>query len=259
MPCIDCGGVPFDLRRVVLNEAIGALREDRPLAIFDSANDIPNYYPIRSFGVSKSGQTLAAAVCHGAYCDIDPWEDPPYPGIDTELRLWVSGDGGGTWEDRGQLLPETRIIEVTDDDVLVCTRNIWDTRWDWLTDDEWDEMLARLVPLGLDEREGHWRYRYQWVASGEHVDPPAVRTARDDKRRLLAIEERDGSVGKYISTYQLEGPFADDDLLIRPTYVYHYNSHLAYIATADIVDLTTSSVHEVEGFALPLGFDPRGG
>ena len=46
---------------------------------------------------------------------------------------------------------------MTDDDVLVRTRNIWRARehWNWLTNEEWDAMLARLAPLGLDEREGY--------------------------------------------------------------------------------------------------------
>lgn len=256
-PCVGCGAVPFDVRRVVFDEAVGALREDRPLAPFDAVNDIPNYYPVRSFRVSRSGQTMAATICHEAYCDVDPWEDPEYPSIDSELRLWVSGDGGGTWEDWGQLLPETWIIGVTDDDVLVRTRNIWGARWEWLTDDEWEQMLAELVPLGLDDRTG-WSYRHHWVASGERVVAPVLRNGDARDGPPLAIEEDDGSV-RHVAREQLEGPFRENDLFIRPSVVYHHNSHLAQIATADLVDLTTRSIHEVAGLALPLGYEPEAG
>ena len=254
-PCTHCGGVPFDLRRVIFDEAANTLREDRPLATFDDAGDIPHYYPVRSFGVSESGQTLAVTVCHAAYCDVDPWEDPEYPDIDTELRLWVSGDGGATWRDWGELLPETRIIEVTDDDVLTETWNIWETRepWEELTDGEWQAMLLRLAPLGLDKREG-WTYRYRWVASGEPADPAAVWSTRHEAGLTLAIPDHDGSVEHYIATDQRGGPSIVGDLLIRPTMRFG-TSFLSAAATLEIVDLATMSTHEVEGLSLPFGLD----
>ena len=68
-------------------------------------------------------------------------------------------------------------MEVTDDDVLLRTRNVWRTReyWDDLTDEEWAGMLARLALLGLDELEG-WEERTHWVVSGEEYSPPSEPT-----------------------------------------------------------------------------------
>ena len=126
--CTACDTGVVDYRRVFFDEAVGAFHEDRPPEFFDGASDRDHYNPVRSFGVSESGQTLAAAVCHAGYCEIEPVDGASGPSADTELRLWVSHNGGGTWEDQGQLLPQTRIIEVTDEDVLVSTSNVWRAR-----------------------------------------------------------------------------------------------------------------------------------
>ena len=254
-PCMGCDAGVADYRRIRLDAAVGAVREDRPLAFFDGASDREHYNPVRSFGVSESGQTLAATVCHAGYCEIEPVGGESGPTADTELRLWVSHDGGGTWEDQGQLLPQTRIIEVTDDDVLVSTSNVWRARehWNWLTNEEWDAMLARLVPLGLDEREG-WRYRYQWVASGERPDSSVVRTAHAEGLRLLAIPDQDGSVHRYAATDQRGGPSLVGDLLIHSRTLTGTSSWIQ-ATTMELVDLATASIHEVEGLSLPFGLD----
>ena len=282
-PCTGCGAQPADYRRVVFEEAVGALREDRPLAFFDGASDREHYNPVRSFGVSGTGQTLAAAVCHAGYCEVEVVDGEYYPSSDSELRLWVTRNDGRTWEDWGQTLPQTRIIAVTDDDVVVSTENIWADRWDWLTDEQWAQMLERLATLGLDEREG-WRYRRRWVRSGEAYSPPpepvppsvgAVNWKRADIRLdgvvawaagtqggyLIALANADGSVRRaYASTDDLEGRlFIVENVLVRPTGVLRRGNFQREVATLEIIDLTSATLHEVEGLALPLGFDPEEG
>ena len=286
-PCTGCDGAPFDLRRIVFDEAAGALHQDRPLASFDGVNDHKGhlYNPVRSFGMSESGQTLAVAICHVGYCEVEPVGGAWLPSADAELRLRVSHDGGRTWKDRGELLPETRIAEVTDDDVLVWTYNIWQTRedWDQLTDEEWEQMLERLATLGLDEREG-WRYRLRWVRSGEGYSPlpepmhpqhwngelGALRHPPGRCRCVvaeaaggyrIALVDADGSVrGAYASADDLEGRlFIVENVLVRPTSVVRLGNFRHDLATLEIIDLTSATLHEVEGLALPPGLDPEAG
>lgn len=256
VPCIDCGGVPFDLRRVVFDEAAGALREDRPLAFFDGSNDIAQYYPVRSFGVSASGQTLAATICHAALCDVEPFEGEAGPSADTELRLWVSRDGGAAWQDWGQLLPQTSIIEVTDADVLVATLNIWQTRegWNWLVEEEWEAMLARFEPLGLEEREG-WVQKRQWVASGKEATGAAVRSSTEEGPLVLAIPTQDGSTGHVVHAVdQPGGPAIVGNRWFRPIGLLG-TVHGIVAAAMEFVDLTTATVHTISGLSLPFGLD----
>ena len=286
-PCTGCDGAPLDLRRIVFDEAAGGLHQDRPLASFDGVNDHGGhlYNPVRSFGMSESGQTLAVAICHVGYCEVEPVDGDWLPSADAELRLWVSHDGGRTWEDWGELLPQTRIAEVTDDDVLVRTYNIWQTREDWdeLTDEEWEQMLERLATLGLDEREG-WRYRLRWVRSGEAYSPlpepmpPSVRAVnweRADMRLdgviawaggtpgdyLIALANADGSVRRaYASTDDLEGRlFIVGNVLVRPAGVRLRGNFQREVATLEIIDLASATIHEVEGLALPPGLGPEAG
>ena len=255
--------------------------EDRPLAFFDGAHDTTRH-PVAAFRVSENGQTLAAAICHAGYCGFE--YDGALPSADSELRLWVSHDGGRSWDDWGESLPSTWIVEVTADDVLLRTRNVWRTReyWDDLTDEEWAGMLARLALLGLDELEG-WEERTRWVVSGEAYSPPPeptaptlgdldwwrlrdqpetavawVATAQDDY--LLAIADREGFIERVYGgpEWFAGGSFITDDLVINPVLPPVDGAWLR-IATLELVDLASASVHEVKGLALPLGFDPAGG
>ena len=89
-PCTSCDGGPSDLRRVVFDDAVGAFREDRPLAFFDGAHDNTRF-PVAAFRVSEDGQTLAAIICHAGLCGFE--YAGQFPSADSELRLWVSNDG----------------------------------------------------------------------------------------------------------------------------------------------------------------------
>ena len=278
--CTACDAGVVDYRRVFFDDAVGAFREARPLEFFDGSSDREHYNPVRSFGVSESGQTLAATVCHAGRCEIEPVGGESGPSADTELRLWVSHNGGGAWEDQGQLLAQTRIIEVTDDDVLVSTSNVWRARehWNWLTNEEWDAMLARLAPLGLDELEG-WEERTRWVAAGEAYsrppepvaprlgdldwwrlrDQPATAvmwaaTAQDNY--LLAIADREGSIERVYGArdWFAGGSFITDDLLIHSRTLTGTSSWIQ-ATTMELVDLATASIHEVGGLSLPFGLD----
>ena len=282
-PCAGCDEAS-DLRRVVFDEEVGALREDRPLAFFDGARTSADYSPVRSFGVSESGQTLAAAVCHAGRCEVETVGRGWFASPDAELRLWVTRDGGRAWEDRGELLPQTRIVRVTDDDVLLRTANIWGNRnsemWAGLPDRAWDDMLARLAPLGLDARTG-WNQRSYWAASREaHVPPPEPARpkgpvdwwrvgARPDGaivwggatrgEYLLAIADADGMVRQaHWSSGRPGGSFIADDLLIRPVSPSVSGDGAGRMA-AEIVDLTELSIHPVRDLALPFALDGKAG
>ena len=272
--CTQCGGSVVDHRRIVFDKASGTFREDRPLAFFDDANSVDDH-PVEDFRVSRSGQTLAATVCHVGYCM--GWDGGPT--ADADLRLWISRDGGTTWADWGQLLPASRILEVTDDDVLVRSWNLWRTRADWhgMTDEDWDAMLARLAPAGLAEVEGREERRY-WVASGElhpapkEPTPPAVGhitwyrpydqptdavawTGAGYGAYLLVFTDESGTIERvYAAEDWLEGAFVANDTLARSVGSYLHDMP-GYRTTLELIDLTTLTIHDVEGLSLPLDFD----
>ena len=52
--------------------------------------------------------------------------------------------------------------------------------------------------------------------------------------------------------------FITDDLIINPVLPPVDGAWLR-IATLELVDLASASIHEVQGLALPLGFDPASG
>ena len=218
---------------------------------------------------------MAARICHAGSCEVDPLGGG-YPSADADLRLWVTRDEGQTWEDWGQLLPNTWIAEVTDHDVLVQTYNIWHTRADWtgLSDEAWKKMLARLAPLGLDERES-WEEHFRWVQSGEvHAPPPPavggvdwwLVGARPDgtvawsavaqSDYLLAIADTEGAiVHVYGAPSPLDGSFIANGSLVRAVSL----PYSAEVVAMELVDLASASIHEVQGLALPLGSDPASG
>lgn len=160
--CWQCGPGGFaDILRVVFDAEAGAFRADRPLASFDGGG--PSL-PLSSFAVSRSGREMAVAVCGTGVC---AWASGT-SGPDARMHFWFSRDGGGSWEEVGVALPGSFILDVTADDVLVWELNEWydRSRWDYLDDEEWAELLAPLAPLGVTPSTS-WRYRLRWLGSGE--------------------------------------------------------------------------------------------
>ena len=268
-PCTECDAGPIDLGRIVFDEAVGKLSFDRPLAFFDDVGPFPA--TVIDFGVSGSGQTMAATICETGFC-FDCWvgnclDYGSHPTVDAELRLRVSRDDGLTWEDWGLVLPGTTISEVTDEDVRLRTWNIWDSRGDWdLTDEEWEEMLARLEPLGLGELEegGFWD---RWVVSGKEPAPSAPGgrepghemlrwSAEVEGLQLFAIADEEGVVEQvYGSVQPLWAPSRPHDLLLRPVSlptpyfpaIFHFRTGPLDVA---LLDLATLTFHQVDGLSM---------
>lgn len=103
-----CEGA-WDTHRVVARADSDSLLTDRPQAFFDDRLD-------RALinAVSASGRTLAALGCeHGVCFSINGADE------DAVTSLWVSGDGGKTWDRWGEVPPDTQVSAVTEDDVAL--------------------------------------------------------------------------------------------------------------------------------------------
>ena len=176
--CNACGMGFGDIRRVVFDATAGAYREDRPA---------PETGHLESFEVSAGGREMAAMVCDAGYCDglYD------LPSVDAEQHLWVSRDGASTWEDLGPVLPAARIIAMTSSAVLIAEWNYWHERsWYDVTDEEWEELLARLGPLGLDDLEdvpASGPPRLRWAIIGPEAPAPEVDWAPLSYRQWMQL------------------------------------------------------------------------
>ncbi len=139
-----CEGA-WDTHRVIAQADAAQFRVDRPLSFFDEQS-----HPgadVVVYGVSASGQTLAALRCERGFCwTIDG------PDGHAVSALWVSEDGGETWEtwETWGEVPvvgaSVQILAVTDDDVA---------------------LFARKVSSGQEELRRAW-----WFRSGEQLTPP---------------------------------------------------------------------------------------
>ncbi len=292
LPCTLCEPLPYDLRRVVFDEVVGGLREDRPLSFFDGVIDFFDHssldygtQKVTSFGASRSGRTLAVTLCHVGRCQVGSIEGV-YPTPDWELRLWVSDDSGRTWEDRGLLLPETVILDVTDDDVLLRTWNFWRYADQKYTDDALEHMRGLLEPLGLDALEGqeHW---LRWVVSGEEHTPVVpeatpVGLGGVDWRRLAPLPS--GSVawsavaeGVYLLAIAsaegtVEKVFGSAEPLWEPSWAYRLSigpvslpsPYLPAVFESTrleggaLLDLATLSIHPIEGLSTVMAGPTEG-
>ncbi len=114
-----CEGA-WDTHGVIAQADAAQFRVDRPLAFFDELSrpgaDLVVY------GVSGSGQTLATLRCERGFCwTIDG------PDGHAVSALWVSEDGGETWERWGEVPvvgASVQILTVTDDDVALFARKV---------------------------------------------------------------------------------------------------------------------------------------
>ena len=118
--------------RVVAPPGAAALVVDRPAAGIPELPGLGSVW----IGASASGRTLASLECDQGYClTIDG------PSEDAVASLWVSTDGGETWERWGEVPPAAGISEVAEGDV------------------------ALYIP-------GNQGPRLRWFRSGEEVAPP---------------------------------------------------------------------------------------
>ena len=283
--CYACGHGLGDLRRVVFDELTGAYREDRLEAFFDDRG------LVNSARISRDGQEIAFMVCRrGHHCGGEYAEYHPDADAEQELwisgdagRTWrllgamlpgsvivdVS-DGDVLVEEQNRWSEHHR-------------------RQSDLSDEVWDAVLARLASLGLlDSTEG-WETRIRWIVSGEEPPPPGsdptppalgglgwrrVGTVPDGaimwaaeahEEYLLAIADERGSVRRVYGTEEWRwgpDPSGDprripvavtDDVLIRPSWTIRLlaSGQQRMEASAELIDLATGKIHEVEGLTLP--------
>lgn len=110
--CYGCGG-GTNIHRAY-RDATGTLRVDRLMPPIDGPRGGPEPY-VHSFANDGLG-TMFAAICEG-YCG---GEGIAQPG--STLELWLSSDGGITWEPTGESLPlETFFMGATNGEVLAQT------------------------------------------------------------------------------------------------------------------------------------------
>ena len=105
-----CEGV-YDAFRVVRAPDGGTVGVERPWGFFDER---PGYTD--SFEVSPSGETLAVLACEQGFCESRHTS----PSEDALLALWVSRDGGQTWNREGETPQRTLIWAVSDEDVALA-------------------------------------------------------------------------------------------------------------------------------------------
>ena len=232
--CNACGMGFGDLRRVVFDAAAGEYREDRPA---------PETGHLDDFRVNPGGRDMAAMVCHAGSCN--GLYDAPSP--DARQHLWVSRNGAKTWDDLGPTLPAATIVAITENDVLISEWNFWGER-DWynLTDEEWEELLARLGALGLEDPEG-WPYEYprlRWAVSGNLVTAPDVEATRAGYGQW--VQERPA----WVDTPGLRGfSWLSSDFTPQGRRIWFgYGSDRRLLATADEQGML-QDVYDVTGLA----------
>ena len=287
--CYACGHGFGDLRRIGFDEVAGTYREDRLEAFFD------NKGLVNSARISRDGQQIAFMVCHrGHYCGGEYAEYFPTP--DAEQSLWISGNAGRTWKLLDPVLPGSVIVDMRDGDVLVEERNYWSERhrrWSELSDEAWEAVLARLGGLGYSTtRRAGEAFSLDRLGEGaaagiraetpdggrpgldarwRHADGAIMWAAEARKEHLLAITDERGSVRRVYGAEEWRwGPdpngdprripaAATDDLLVRPSWTSRplASGHQRIEATAELIDLATATIREVEGLTLPGAVGPR--
>ncbi len=175
--------------------------------------------PLREFGyhihsaVDETGAVVAAAMCVQGDCG---GVGPPSP--DARQELWVSPDGGGTWETWGTVPPFSTVARVTEGDVamrestrLSGTRfavqvhwvrsgkrfhspdtedNLWVVAWDG-DQPIWGDWNPPPHPPALTEVAAR-----TWIEAQTRPDGSAVWYAIevDDPLLLLAVVDAQGAV-----------------------------------------------------------------
>ena len=255
----DVGGI-YDVRRIVFDEAVGAIREDSPLTFLDGERDPDSRGLVKDFDVSESGQEMAAMICHvgsclGAYADPSP---------DAEQHLWMSRDGGRTWSDLGQVLPGANIDRVSREDVLISEWNYGGTREEWVTRSRWAiSGEAYTAPHASPQARAPDIGMVLWTQADARSDGAVAWTARSQGDHLLAIARQGGAVHQVFGAHERVrilngGPppvFATDTMLVRDL-ITDSSDPGRITAGVEIIDLARSLIYEAEGLSLPMDFDP---
>ena len=261
----DAGSV--GVLRTVFSERGDELLVDDPLAPLDDLG----YFV--SFDVSESGRLMAASLCVVGDCGgIDA------PSDDAAQEIWVSRDGGSTWESWGATGPSSWLLRVTDDDVAVRERadatsedSAVQVRWirsgtvfpapgagapDWPSGWDgdapvWGEHEVPPAPPALSELTD-----WAWTPIQSRPDGSTVWSASEYGRPLLllAVVNAEGAVGDvygwrsadYVSALVEMGDALFVGFSIQGAHDGLATAHLPFV-----IDLTTESVHPLLG--LPSG------
>ena len=232
VPCSGCGFYSVgDVRRAVLDEETGALREERLLTFFDERDD-----DVFAFVVSEGGREMAALACAAGYCGQgDGW-----PSEDAVQRLWTSDDGGGTWTNAGEVTPGSKLLRVTADDVA----------------------------LALWERTAPDQHLVRWFRSGKELAAPAAPPGVADHHRMGVFagwSEDDRPVWRFGDVHLAAG--GDRVPAPAPPRTGWWNSARAIstargesliISNADgvivLIDLATRRYHLLSGLPVANGY-----
>ena len=259
-----CGAARVGVLRTVFSEQAGELVVEQPLAPLDDFVD---------FEMSESGRLVAASLCVVGYCGgVDG------PSDDAEQEIWVSRDGGKTWESWGVVDLFSRILRVTDDDVAVRERadassedSPGQIRWvrsgtvfpapgagapDWLSGWDgdapiWGEWAAPPAPPVLYELVD-----WTWTQAQTLRDGSTVWSAQEygQPLLLLAVVNGEGVVvdvygwksADYVGSIVEMGDGLFVGFSIQGAHDGHATAHLPFL-----IDLAAQRVHPLLG--LPSG------
>ena len=169
-------------------------------------------------------------------------------------------------------------------------------RWSELSDEAWEAVLARLGGLGLLDNPEGWEKRSRWIVSGKEPPPGSeprppmlgglawmrvgampdgaiMWAAEAREEHLLAITDERGSVRRVYGAEEWRwGPdpigdprripaAATDHLLVRPSWTSRplASGQQRIEATAELIDLATATIREVDGLTLPGAVGPEPG
>lgn len=170
-PCFwNCSAPRVGVVRTTFGGRSGTLLVENPLASLD---EIGRYF---DFEVDSGGELMAAALCVQGYCG---GED--LPSNDARQEIWVSRDGGETWEGWGAVPAPTFVLRVVEDDVAVmevAPRRAFErvARVRWLRSGKVFREPATENPLWVVDWDGdvpiwgEWRSPPQLPALTELVD-----------------------------------------------------------------------------------------
>ena len=261
-----CHG-PQDWYRGISTDA-GELLWDYPLTELPR-NDDAEWGDRDLVGVSATGQTLAAWVCERGVC-------MSLGGVVSEddvSALWVSGDGGETWERWGEY-PEGWISVVAEDDVAVYSDDPQHRAWWYRSGEEVLPPEDLLNPRIWGWRAGGDRPQPLWAgiggtalmsASGEHLPRPlgfriaaslpdgslfwgSTSVHRDALGRDLFLRMNDE--GADLGAYSWDGarPLAVIDHLEGQLFVGFLGGHsCGAVVRTVLVDFSTRTVHTIPG------------